>query len=427
MKNRVNTFLRNLSSSSSIFPHEMGRKRFPDNENIKEVGILSNCEDVNNLEKNEECDKIEELSMRTFSVKNKRCLILDGSQCNTVKMFLNCEKHSRTFEDIIVPNYCSSTFNLIRASKLCTPYLGSVRAYLDDYCMNDTVKFKRNTVDGKSCDADGVQDSDGRMSKVDNNNIDYNSISNDSNSSSNSNSNIKNGKNSIDNNNNNNNNNKFGFIYLDYCCRLNAGFKSVEKNPIKDIQCLFEYGLFDVHYKNDKSDNENNRNDDNNNDNNNAKNDSGHNEYDSNDSGNNNNCHYNNNNNGSNIMNDDVDNNLKEKDKKEIKKSVSVSVLAICLCQDEVKDDGTEQNTNVKVDVEVEDTDHYNSHQITKNKMNQKNFKKRKFSNLKTFSDSKNISDGSKESKNDLKNIVFDAASKYGYKVEVHPERLGLI
>ena len=130
MKHRVNTFLRNLSSSSSIFPHESDRKRFFEYKNVKEVDM----KDENNSDKSEECDKtVVKLNMRTFSVKNKRCLILDGSQCNTVKMFLNCEKHSRTFEDIIVPNYCSSTFNLIRASKLCTPYLGSVRAYLDDY------------------------------------------------------------------------------------------------------------------------------------------------------------------------------------------------------------------------------------------------------------------------------------------------------
>ena len=410
MKNRVNTFLRNLSSSSSIFPHELGRKRFLDHKNI----LVVNVKDESNFNESEECDKIEEeLEMKTFSVKNKRCLILDGSQCNTVKMFLNCEKHSRTFEDIVVPNYCSSTFNLIRASKLCTPYLGSVRAYFDDYCMNDTVKFKRNTVDVKSCDGGSEKESDGSVSKVNNNNNDYNNSNN---------SNSNNGNN---NNNNNKNDNKFGFIYLDYCCRLNAGFKSVEKNPVKDIQCLFEYGLFDVHYKNDNSENSND-NDSDNEDNDNSKSDSGHNKYDSNDNNDNNNCQNNNNNNK---INNNIDDNLKGKDKKERKRSVSVSVLAICLCQDEVEDDGNEQNTNdkVDVDVEVEDTNHYNSHQKTENKKHEKNFKKRKFSNLKTFSDSTNISVGHKESKNNLKNVVFDAASMYGYNVEIHPERLGLI
>ena len=74
MKNRVNTFLRNLSSSSSIFPHESDRNRFFDNKNIKEV----NMKDENYLDKSEGCDKTEvNLNMRTFSVKNKHTILLN--------------------------------------------------------------------------------------------------------------------------------------------------------------------------------------------------------------------------------------------------------------------------------------------------------------------------------------------------------------
>jgi len=39
---------------------------------------------------------------------------------------------------------------------------------------------------------------------------------------------------------------RFGLIYLDYCSKLTCGFKSVEKNPIADIETLFKYSILSL-------------------------------------------------------------------------------------------------------------------------------------------------------------------------------------
>ena len=311
-------------------------------------------------------------------------------------MFLSCKKHSRTMKDIIVPNYCSSTFNLIRASNLCIPYLGSVRAYLDDYCMNDTVKISRTTVENTKGDVDavrgslnvnrGVGDNNGDN---DDNNDDYvnddnnDKSNNDIDNSDNVNNNHNDDNDNNDHNDHNSDNNKFGFIYLDYCCRLNAGYKSIEKNPIKDIQCLFEYGLFDIHNTKD-----NNRDDD---------------------------------------SNDNDYEKFEKKNENNKTQNVSVSILAICLCLDEVEEDANEEDIEVEVEVEVVKTNPENFKLKNDKKTDENLSKKRKFKNLKTFSknDSQNIivGDAKCKSNSNLKSIVLEAAYKYGYRVEVHPKR----
>lgn len=415
MKNRVNLFLRNLTSSSSIFPDKKSRELFleikdqkgenlmefnnqnktnNDNQNNQSKSNNDTQHKTNDLSGRHQFDNDKTFEIRNFSVKNKRCLILDGSQCNTVKMFLSCKKHSRTMKDIIVPNYCSSTFNLILASNICIPYLGSVRAYLDDYCMNDTVKISRNTVENTKGDVDAIRGSFGVNKGVGDNNGDNDDnndhyVKDDNNDRNNSNidnrNNVNNNHNDDNDNNDHNdddsNNNKFGFIYLDYCCRLNAGYKSIEKNPIRDIQCLFEYGLFDIHNTKDDSS------DDHNNDNGYEK--------------------------------------LEIKNENNKAQNVSVSILAICLCLDEVEEDANEED--IEVEVEVVTTNPENFKHKNDKKTDRKNSKKRKFKYLKTFSknDSQNIIVGDEKSKSnsDLKSVVLEAAYKYGCRVEVHPER----
>ena len=383
MKNRVNLFLRNLTSSSSIFPDEKFKKRFLDIKGREEENLTEFDDEnkTNNVLERYEFDNDKTSEIKNFRVKNKRCLILDGSQCNTVKTFLSCEKHSRTMKDIIVPNYCSSTFNLIKASNLCIPYLGSVRAYLDDYCMNDTVKsssntvnFSRNTVETMRSDVDAVR---GRFG-VDREVYDNNGYNDNVKDNKNNDNNDKYDNDSNDHD-DHNGSNKFGFIYLDYCCRLNAGYKSGEKNPIKDIQCLFEYGLFDVHNTKDNSSDDCNNDD---------------------------------------SYNYDKDNDNSDKKKAQ---NVSVSILAICLCVDEVEEDASEED--IELEVEVETTNPETFKNKNGKKTDEKLSKKRKFQNLKTFSQNKIVRDEESKSNSNLKKIVLEAAYKYGYKVEVHPER----
>lgn len=64
---------------------------------------------------------------------NKRCLLLDGAACNSVSAVRACEKQSRTAEDIVVPNVCTSTYLTIQAGGLCQAYHGSARAYMDTH------------------------------------------------------------------------------------------------------------------------------------------------------------------------------------------------------------------------------------------------------------------------------------------------------
>ena len=48
-------------------------------------------------------------------IKNKRCLVLDGSSSNTAKTLRSCQKMKRAADDIIVPNFCYETFEKIKA------------------------------------------------------------------------------------------------------------------------------------------------------------------------------------------------------------------------------------------------------------------------------------------------------------------------
>lgn len=92
------------------------------------------------------------------SVPNQRALVLDGSSCNSVRCLtggdlpalsahgmisllaspalirtlpLVAGKHGRGPGDIFVPNNCTETFVKIKALCACTPFYGSVRAFID--------------------------------------------------------------------------------------------------------------------------------------------------------------------------------------------------------------------------------------------------------------------------------------------------------
>lgn len=64
-------------------------------------------------------------------VDNRRCLVLDGMHCNSVRTLRSHATAPREPHEIVVPNNCSETYLAIRASGLCTAYHGSVRAFLD--------------------------------------------------------------------------------------------------------------------------------------------------------------------------------------------------------------------------------------------------------------------------------------------------------
>jgi hypothetical protein len=210
---------------------------------------------------------------------NKRCIILDGARCNTVRTLRACTVMGREKGDIIVPNYCVGTYQEIRDAGLCSAYFGSLRAYLDStYFYHDT----SGDTDGddergpNSCDdreRSSHRDDPSHGKNGDQSNKKGGSICKTSASTS-----MDDGSNSADNfiglvsvsssgsssndinirnqqqlrqpqlqhqNQNQNQRRQFGLIYLDYCCRLKAGYKSVEKSPIADIQSMFKYRVFD--------------------------------------------------------------------------------------------------------------------------------------------------------------------------------------
>ena len=71
--------------------------------------------DNNNNNNNNDNKNKEKKSRRKefiFKVTNNRCLLLDGGLCNSVKTFSNCKSQRRLPCDIIVPNYCSSTYTI---------------------------------------------------------------------------------------------------------------------------------------------------------------------------------------------------------------------------------------------------------------------------------------------------------------------------
>ena len=109
--------------------------------------------------------------------------MLDGPASNTARSLRSCTTQMRAATDIVIPNYCFSTFEQIRDAGLGTAYYGSLRAYIDSLFFRP-----RSTADSSS----------------------------------------------------------FGLVYLDYCSRLTAGFASVEKSPIADIGALFRYHCFGV-------------------------------------------------------------------------------------------------------------------------------------------------------------------------------------
>lgn len=69
----------------------------------------------------------------TRHLPNRRCLTLDGPNCNTVTALRRCEVQPREAADIVVPSVSTQTFQAIRDQGLCTSYLGSIRLYLDSH------------------------------------------------------------------------------------------------------------------------------------------------------------------------------------------------------------------------------------------------------------------------------------------------------
>ena len=124
------------------------------------------------------------------SVSNPRCLVLDGGECHTVRELLSCTVHNRQACDIYVPNNVSCTFVKIRDLNICTPFHGSVRAFLD--CQRHNNRSKNSTC------------TEGPVIST-----------------------------------------SFGLIYLDYCCSLDSGKRNVEKSPTHDMHAMFESGACD--------------------------------------------------------------------------------------------------------------------------------------------------------------------------------------
>ena len=326
-----------------------------------------------------------------FLVTNKRCLLLDGSGCNTVKSFLKCSIHKRTKNDIVVPNYCTSTYEKIKSENVCTPFLGSVRAWLDNYCLNDKkVTFSEKE---KISNSTGVAncrvavDTNEGTNKAELGNEDYER------------SVLKKSKCRGDDDNKPNSNSKFGLIYLDYCCRLNAGYKSIEKSPIKDIECLFEYGVFDDDNNNNNDVNENNNKDN----------------------------------------EDETDNSAGNYISNLGNSPFSVSILAVCLCN-------TESNGNEIRENETHEISENATSSITKkrkfsllpgadindqekNKSNsiQNENESELLNRVNIYEDEESvvsiIKSGKEKKYEDLRRIVFNAADRFGYFVESHTKR----
>lgn len=128
---------------------------------------------------------------------NKKCLVLDGAQCNSTKALLGCKQQQRQKEDVVVPNSCTQTYLAIKAAGLCLPYLGSLRAFIDE----NAAKQSQTTADEPSQLLLHFRPTRHW---------------------------------------------RFGLVYLDYCSSLDAGFRSIEKNPKEDIRALFESGSLDT-------------------------------------------------------------------------------------------------------------------------------------------------------------------------------------
>lgn len=129
-----------------------------------------------------------------------RCLVLDGPGARTAKELLACANLGLTSERIDCPNLCTATFEALRGSGTCIPYLGSLRALLDSHrCPRHAPP--ETMVAGCSC---GAQ-IEGRF--------------------------VPSSK------------RKYALAYMDYCCGLYAGRTQLELSPLQDLCSLFTSGL----------------------------------------------------------------------------------------------------------------------------------------------------------------------------------------
>ncbi len=147
-----------------------------------------------------------------------RCLVLDAQHCQTSTALTAVTAAvpsdlQRKPSDVIVPNYTWATHHFMHMQfgegqteigrRVCTAHYGSVRSLLDQLYYTHIVgslpicdsmspiKCKELLAPSRRCD---------------------HSVG-------------------------------FGLVYLDYCCRFSAGYRSVEQSPRGDLAALFGYGL----------------------------------------------------------------------------------------------------------------------------------------------------------------------------------------
>ena len=84
-------------------------------------------------ESHEDKRRVNEALVRASAgLANRRCLVLDGAQCNSAKALLGCPAQGRRARDVVVPNSCTQTYLAIQAAGTCLAYHGSLRAFLDE-------------------------------------------------------------------------------------------------------------------------------------------------------------------------------------------------------------------------------------------------------------------------------------------------------
>ena len=104
-----------------------------------------------------------------------RCVVLDGPGGSTSRALLESSALGLDPSRIDCPNICTSSYEALRASGVCTPYLGSLRALLDS----------RSCPNHKNVDA------------------------------------------------------RYSLVYADYCCSLYANHREPELSPVHDLCTLF--------------------------------------------------------------------------------------------------------------------------------------------------------------------------------------------
>lgn len=117
---------------------------------------------------------------------SRRCFVLDGPACGTVKA-LRAGGRGRLPADIVVPNVVTASYEAIAAAGECTPFHGSARLCIEELA----------TPAGGGLPAEVSPSA------------------------------------------------RFGLVFLDYCCRLDAGPHRLEKSPIADVKELFKRRLPD--------------------------------------------------------------------------------------------------------------------------------------------------------------------------------------